>query len=1341
MRRHGSAERLFTLVAIALVAIARARASPTTNGRWIDPVVDESTLGHELCRSLDDGERACARVKPRMISSDGVALFREHKYASEVNNFGDVDLVVYGVSVDGDSWFVMDFVEGETVPSGKTRTYDLRFSPNRVGDLWNTLMYNTSVGLVTQLLPSVVYRNPYELTALVETVPFDVPVEFDMKLFNPTPHRLAVNSAFATAPEVEIEPATFSVAEPSVTRDRGRVSEDSDTIRTVARWALTSGERAAILRLRILIRKEEFMTVANERKSIDGYLVLNVTTETSLMRIPFSFTPQRDLIYMVEKHIEFDDVTSARERSTKYLRVFNALKTAIEIKSVFVEDPDRDLSIKFGKGTIVPPLTTVSVARLTRIGHREGYIMGVVRVHTNVSSVVLRVPYSARVLHGALTVDADKLLFQAPIGPYGEKVPEGEHMVRRTFEITNTFSQDVILSSWRVPQSMDRAFPISGISDVRGSVIKAGGSIAVTLDFQPRYYGAAMSTTLRILHNNTRTGTRVPIVIYSGELTVQSNVDFGVMGVGLRRKVHVKFINHNPIPVEVHTMKITGTRSITGTTFSLRADSKSEVYAEDVFDIDSCIELSGNVCTQVVKGRLEPDGVLEIRLTAAPLAGENLGDGGAELSLATSLGVVTTTQLNLVATNGKVFSEDQDIQIELPITELYGKKGGTIRREVTVHSTHEVPVSVSGFLETESEILEFESALEISVPAGKSASIGEILFSTNRQANELASFANSDADELEASLSKFDVNRLEKLQRSMNRLAEDGALMALGRLVFSSEAQNGHQAVNIQAQLTYPRFLEIQSKKMDHVANSEHITVISKDTANTISVTNLSKMRTLCFRVLPLLAHSVRTTRWSEQKVVKRDETLLQTNIKAARAYASVDEENLRETPIHPGFVSKYLVDRKGACLRPEEKQDILTIVFDPRLRMRTYTASVCIKNTETFIECVELMGYSGTSVVETGTRTGTQIYVRVAVAIGCVAVVYLTASRRDSWLESPSASPHGFDHNTSFSNPKTHASPSKKAQKSNVKVVSPPSSQDSSDSELGAPPEVRMLSAESPARQSDDSALMEHRHVETVVKLDRTLKKVEQLDVDTDKREAVRRGGRPERMSEHEKEVQLQKARQAKDEEREANTKPEHPPGPALDAGAVVLAPTEPSRVQMKPPRSVMHRHTLSTVSSEKSHEVNEDQYRTPEALFDMYNNMFAEVLSAHPPSRQTASMFRAQASAPEYVSPPNSVRSFATPPGSVADYDMFTAPALAGTTGLHMGNLFSFRGGEAAPADTSLRSQQSTSPSMLSPADSMGRSGWRTMLSEWEERQDREVDQSRHNRSQNHSNDSFSQ
>lgn len=237
-------------------------------------------------------------------------------------------------------------------------------------------------------------------------------------------------------------------------------------------------------------------------------------------------------------------------------------------------------------------------------------------MHTNVSSVVLRVPYSARVLHGALTVDADKLLFQAPSGPYGEKVPEGEHMVRRTFEITNTFSQDVILSSWRVPQSMDRAFPISGISDVRGSVIKAGGSIAVTLDFQPRYYGAAMSTTLRILHNNTRTGTRVPIVIYSGELTVQSNVDFGVMGVGLRRKVHVKFINHNPIPVEVHTMKITGTRSITGTTFSLRADSKSEVYAEDVFDIDSCIELSGNVCTQVVKGRLEPDGVLEIRLAA-----------------------------------------------------------------------------------------------------------------------------------------------------------------------------------------------------------------------------------------------------------------------------------------------------------------------------------------------------------------------------------------------------------------------------------------------------------------------------------------------------------------------------------------------------------------------------------------------------------------------------------------------------------------------------------------------------------------------------------------------------
>ncbi len=105
------------------------------------------------------------------------------------------------------------------------------------------------------------------------------------------------------------------------------------------------------------------------------------------------------------------------------------------------------------------------------------------------------------------------------------------------------------------------------------------------------------------------------------------------MGVGLRRSVRVRFTNLNPVPLDVHTLIIKGTRSVRGSTFALAEESGGDIEPDEVSEIDGCIESSGNVCTQVLKGSLESGASLELKLVAAPSIIENLEEERAELAI------------------------------------------------------------------------------------------------------------------------------------------------------------------------------------------------------------------------------------------------------------------------------------------------------------------------------------------------------------------------------------------------------------------------------------------------------------------------------------------------------------------------------------------------------------------------------------------------------------------------------------------------------------------------------------------------------------------------------------
>lgn len=108
-----------------------------------------------------------------------------------------------------------------------------------------------------------------------------------------------------------------------------------------------------------------------------------------------------------------------------------------------------------------------------------------------------------------------------------------------------------------------------------------------------------MVMMLSLLYNNMLMGMKILVIVYSGEFMVLSIVDFGVVGVGFKRKMRVKFINYNLVVVEVNMMIIKGMCSVIGLMFLLNVDVSYcdvDVDVDEVFVIDDCIERFGSTC-------------------------------------------------------------------------------------------------------------------------------------------------------------------------------------------------------------------------------------------------------------------------------------------------------------------------------------------------------------------------------------------------------------------------------------------------------------------------------------------------------------------------------------------------------------------------------------------------------------------------------------------------------------------------------------------------------------------------------------------------------------------------
>ena len=1331
MRASRSSRARWLCVCIAIAFATRASAHADRRDQPVTPDIDLAEPWSS-CKVAEDGAKACARVSPEVIHVQGSAAFREHRFTVTVKNTGGVDVEMLGVSSGTAEWRAHDFVFGEVIEKGSERAYELRYTPMLIGLMMHAIIFNTSAGPLVLRTSVPVYRNAYELSALDEEVPFEVPLEYDLVMFNPLAQALSISEIWTTVPEVTLAPSIIPINDASqfskMAADHLNYSKNTVPL---AKLRLLPGERAAVARLRATIRKEDCARRAKmptEMCIVSGYVALNISSEIGLTFVPFKFRPTRDRVHVIERHLKFDDLKSFKDKRTRYLHVFNARKTAIEISSMQLEKPDRDVSIKFSTGTIVPPLKSVRVARITRTGGIEGYHSGVIRLQANSTRSVLRVPYSSTVNHGDLEYDADTFVFQAPPGPFGEKVSDDRWATTHKFSLKNTYSQPLSLLAWNFPpKDLTQAhFPFSMVRGVVDTIVPAGSTVEIEVDFKPRMYLAAMTTPLTIFHNASKTGTTIPLVVYSGELSTDSKIDFGVVGVGMKRTVEATFTNHNPVAMELYTMGIKGPRIVQGTTYSLQTTIYDGSATDKEYNMGDCIERSGRVCTQVLNAVMKTGDTLKVQLTAVTYSSESLNEQDGELSFQTSLGVETMVPVKVVPTAGKVISEDDgSVEINVPFTQLLeqGDNDDIVKQEVMVHSTHTVPVTVKGFLDTSSEFLDLDSDGDIVAAAGVSTSLGSVVFDTSRQRNELSHFGKrskrsrwssksktverDDEDPHERAINKHDVQHLEKLAKSFKRLKEDDALMATGTLKFSSEANVGHQTVDIRARITYPNFLHVNPTEGIVInGNDGNVVEMSDSAVTVVSIVNPSTRRALCIRVLPITSSSRPTRRSRKKKVM--DESLLQSSIRAAKVFSSVGEDALA-TNTDPGFELEYRVEQRGVCLRPEQKLDIATVVFEPKKRMRSYTASLCVKNDVTLLECVELRADSGAIVLEDEPESGVSILLRIVV--GCTVAVLTSIATRPKSVD-------GVKVPTIVKASITDNDESPKESNNDAFHDSSVVFQDALDEEelLQEPQSAvedntRSEDAESPRPRSDDSAIEDLKRVHHVAATESP------AAADTPKLDDVAQTKRVDDIAGKKSNLRIKTARESKQKSNRPSKETNKSPKAESETSPVQKRETN---MAMPQPRVLIHRrHSLSKDSSQ----INTMTPRSVTSVEPSSPQFGASVDSPIYSQADTyTSMFSTDIIGNKFdLSPPPSVAPRSRPE-SLREFSMWSnADAKTGAAGWDSSSLFSF------PSDgIGARTTASSVADPFSP-QSRSTSKWRSMLSQWE--------RSEEERSQSHS------
>jgi len=1263
----------------------------------VPPPADVITYPSPLLSSVCPPEHnGCARLVPHELREVGLSQFREHAFEVAIENTGSEAIVVNGGSTDSPMWRIADLVPGERIGAGKKRKYELRYNSVGLGNLLSSVVFQTNLGNLLMKMSVTVYRNPYGFTPLTESVPFDVPVEFDLKMFNPLNTPIAIRHAWTTNPDVTLEPALVKI---SAANERLKSNSGTgDQQARALKWNLVPGEETTMLRLKVLIRKDDFKESPTQN-SVAGFLVLNITSENFLTRIPFTFMPHKNLIYIVEKHLAFSDLSSARDKDVVHLHVFNSRSSALEIQSVFSEDPDRDLSIKFGSGTIVPPLSTARIARITRKGSIEGYFKGAIQVHTNASHVPLRVTYSSLVVHGHLEYDADEFVFQAPVGPYGEPIQDNVHDKVRRIKIKNSYSQPVELRAWHIlPEDLTNpAFPIQSLTAMDGQVLQPAQSMAVDVYYAPKRYLTAISSTLRILHNASKAGTRIPLVVYSGELTTQSDVDFGILSLGVKKQMDVIYRNDNPIAIEVHTVTIKGARRITAMQVGV---IDLEVGDDEMSDVGECIEKTGRICTKVLRRTLDPGESLRLSLEAHP---RELQDSvsDAELMLKTSTGVDTATRLQLVASNGKLLSEDGGyINIEIPLMDLVDQAHEHVTHDVMVHSTHGVPVGVTSFLETDSDLLGFEPSGDVVIGPDDSSKLGLLFFDTSRQSNVISNFLvtsprswskkfrkrKTRPEELvdihEVPVTKVDVHRLGELEKSVARLIEDDALEARGKLQYASEAREGRQTIDVRIELTRPHLLKVRTHENSPLRAMSGSELVSKGEKVTLRVKNPSTRRQLCIRALPVITASQHSRRKKPRK-----ESFHETNLRAARSFAQVGETYFEDASHDPGFLSELKVGSAGVCLQPEQEIDILVASFEPRKRLHSYEGTFCVKNEFTVLECLVIEGDSGTSGFEDEepNRDATLPIALVAMTT-CVLVAYWYAQKQRVVEEEVASRQKSVVRRTKAASPlidkaiapREHEPTGRVEEQS---VVAEPMK----NTEDVAPPSPVL--DEAPERVETDSAIeVDHASLSPVVASPATTVASPPESLTSKDREEKRKKHKEKKSTDR------GKTRKKDQDSREGGR-------PRKEKRAEGKSPVKPAKSHhLIAPRRIMvqaeRQKAASIVSSERS----ADWMSKTQSLGD---------------ADDSRSMFAYDISDPLNLSPVPSAPP--SRPGSVTNYNMWGRSGSLG--GFDSSTLFSFPSdGVGAHQEHDATRDEPFSPQSVSRSSSV----WRSMLSEWEKTAD---------------------
>ncbi|XP_013418594.1 transmembrane protein 131-like isoform X2 [Lingula anatina] len=472
------------------------------------------------------------RFDPPMLDFDEHAVGMPHMETVTVHNPDTINSL-HLLSISGSTLhFHCSFFQDKLVPPGGNTTFEVVFLARQVGNVENTLYIHTSQGTFKYQVFGVGIPNPYRLRPFLGArVPLNSSFSPLIHMHNPHSTALQVVEMYASGGDLHLELPTGEKEAPKNL------------------WEIPPYETKPVMRASFVGRNENnhtaFIRIKTSKDEKKQMLVLPVEVEVS--SAPGLYCPYELLDFGILR-------THDSPRSLR-LNLVNSGTKAVHIQSVSLFPPNDAVSIDFRPIKIQPdvlqPTTVATITYTASKGLNPKQYSGRILVKSKNNHHRLYIPYEAEVLHGSLVYELASTEFYV-----GSKKSPPKN-VTVSLPLTNTFNFTLVIYNVTLPPNIREYFTVLNFTHPM-LVPPRETVVPFQLKFHPNSSDLHFTGPVRVYTNASV--FFIPLRVYNGKLKVihhrpevfKGQLDFGVMGVGDRRKLTFTLRNDNPIDVTIY---------------------------------------------------------------------------------------------------------------------------------------------------------------------------------------------------------------------------------------------------------------------------------------------------------------------------------------------------------------------------------------------------------------------------------------------------------------------------------------------------------------------------------------------------------------------------------------------------------------------------------------------------------------------------------------------------------------------------------------------------------------------------------------------------------------------